>query len=103
MEFEHYIIFATVCISATSLVLFAIVKAFDWLIGLKYKTIVDCSKDYQELEKSLKTDLQSLKTDFASKETVANIKEDMMEMKGKINDIHEVIMDIAMNHVKHDI
>ncbi len=102
MEFEHYITFATICISATALVMFAIIKACDWLIGLKYKTIFDCSKDYQCLEKSLKADLNCLKTDFASKETVKNMKEDMDEMKNKINDIHDVIMTFAVNNFKSD-
>ena len=93
MEFEHYITFATICISATALVMFAIIKACDWLIGLKYKSIADCSRTRHDWE-------NCLKTDFASKETVKNMKEDMDEMKNKINDIHDVIMTFAVNKYK---
>lgn len=95
MGFEHYITFAGVCIGLTSLGIFGVVKACDWLIGLKYKTIADCSKTRHDWA-------ECLKSDFASKETVKNMKEDMDEMKGKINDIHDVIMTFAVNNFKGD-
>ncbi|MGN0014794.1 MAG: hypothetical protein ACI37T_05190 [Candidatus Gastranaerophilaceae bacterium] len=90
---EHYITIACVSISATALVFFAIIKACDWLIGLKYKSIAECSKTRHEWA-------ECLKTDYASKETVSNLKEDMDEMKCKINDIHDVIMTFAVNSFK---
>ena len=96
MTFEHYVTFAMVCIGVTALGLYAIIKACDWLIGLKYKTISDCSKTRHEWS-------ECLKVDYASKETVVNMKEDMDEMKDKINDIHKVIMDLAVNHVNHNV
>lgn len=90
---EHYLTVACVSIAATSLVFFAIIKACDWLIGLKYKSIVDCSKTRHDWA-------ECLKADFASKETVKNMKEDMVEMKDKINDIHDVIMTFAVSNFK---
>lgn len=93
MSFEHYITFAIVCISVTALGLFAIVKACDWLIGLKYKSIADCSRTRHDWA-------ECLKADFASKETVVNLKEDMDEMKTKIDDIHDVIMTFAVESCK---
>lgn len=94
MTFEHYVTFAMICIGITALGLYSVIKACDWLIGLKYKTISDCSKTRHEWS-------ECLKVDYASKETVANMKEDMDEMKNKINDIHGVIMDLAVTHFKH--
>lgn len=93
MSFEHYITFAIVCISVTALGLFAIVKACDWLIGLKYKSIADCSRTRHDWA-------ECLKAEFASKETVVNLKEDMDEMKTKIDDIHDVIMTFAVESCK---
>lgn len=90
---EHYITIAAASITATVLVFFAVIKACDWLIGLKYKTITDCSKTRHEWA-------DSMKTDFASRETVSNLKEDMDEMKCKINDIHDVIMTFAVHNLK---
>lgn len=93
MSFEHYITFAIVCISVTALGLFGVIKACDWLIGLKYKSIADCSRTRHDWA-------ECLKADFASKETVVNLKEDMDEMKTKIDDIHDVIMTFAVESCK---
>lgn len=93
MELEHYITFASLCIGATALGMFAIIKACDWLIGLKYKSISDCSHTRHDWA-------ECLKADFASKETVSNLKEDMDDMKTKIDDIHDVIMTFAVNNIK---
>ena len=95
MSFEHYITFAIVCISITALGLFGVIKACDWLIGLKYKTIADCSRTRHDWA-------ECLKADFASKETVSNLKDDFEEMKGKIDDIHDVIMTFAVKKIKED-
>lgn len=95
MSFEHYITFAIVCICVTALGLFAVVKACDWLIGLKYKSIADCSRTRHDWA-------ECLKADFASKETVSNLKDDFEEMKGKIDDIHDVIMTFAVKKIKED-
>ncbi len=93
MTFEHYITFAGVCISITALGIFGVIKACDWLIGLKYKTIADCSKTRHDWA-------DCLKKEFASKEVVSNLKEDMDEMKTKIDDIHDVIMTFAVESYK---
>lgn len=93
MSFEHYITFAIVCISVTALGLFGVIKACDWLIGLKYKSIADCSRTRHDWA-------ECLKAEFASKETVVNLKEDMDEMKTKIDDIHDVIMTFAVESCK---
>ena len=90
---EHYITIAAASITTTALVFFAVIKACDWLIGLKYKTITDCSKTRHEWA-------ECMKTDYASRETVSNLKEDMDEMKQKINDIHDVIMTFAVHNLK---
>lgn len=95
MSFEHYITFAIVCICVTALGLFAVVKACDWLIGLKYKSIADCSHTRHNWA-------ECLKKEFASKETVVNLKEDMDEMKSKIDDIHDVIMKFAVENIKKE-
>lgn len=93
MSFEHYITFAIVCICVTALGLFGVIKACDWLIGLKYKSIADCSRTRHDWA-------DCLKKEFASKETVVNLKEDMDEMKTKIDDIHDVIMTFAVESCK---
>lgn len=90
---ENYITIACVSISATAFVFFGIIKACDWLIGLKYKSISECSKTRREWA-------DSIKAEYASKETVSNLKEDMDEMKCKINDIHDVIMTFAVSNFK---
>ena len=95
VNFEHYVTFAGMCIGLTSLGIFGVVKACDWLIGLKYKSIADCSRTRHEWA-------ECLKSDFASKETVSNLKDDVEEMKGKIDDIHDVIMTFAVSNIKKD-
>ena len=92
---DHYITIAIGCIMCTVLGLVGVIKACDWLIGLKYKTITDCSKTRHDWA-------GCMKTDYASKETVNNLKEDMDEMKDKINDIHRVIMHVASQHMNHE-
>lgn len=93
MEFEYYLTFAATCIGITTLGLFGVIKACDWLIGLKYKSIADCSHSRHDWA-------GCLKKEFASKETVGNLKEDMDEMKNKIDDIHDVIMNFAVEKIK---
>lgn len=90
---ENYLTIACMSIAATAFVFFGIIKACDWLIGLKYKSIAECSKTRHEWA-------ECMKTDYASKETVSNLKEDMDEMKDKINDIHNVIMAFAVDKRK---
>ena len=90
---ENYFVVACTSISATALIFFTLIKACDWLISLKYKSILECSKTRHNWA-------ECMKSDFASKESVSNIKEDMDEMKHKINDIHDVIMTFTVNNFK---
>lgn len=95
MAFEHYVTFALMCVGITALGLFGIIKACDWLIGLKY-----ISKD------SHKADLEQFSRDltkkFATIESHNYLKEDITEIKSKLNDIHEVVMTFAVNSFRKD-
>ena len=86
---EHYITIAAFSIGVTFLGIFTVIKSCDWLIGLKYKTKDECSKTRRAWE-------EKLKEDFAKKETVINLKEDMDELKTTVNDIHKIVLKLAM-------
>lgn len=89
MDMEHYVTFACFCMALTALGLFGIVKACDWLIGLKY-----ISKDNYKAEMlHFSEDL----TKLATIESHNYLKEDIDEIKSKLNDIHEVVMTFAVN------
>ena len=53
MNLEHYITFAVVCIGITSLGLFGVIKACDWLIGLKYISKDDYKSEIEDFSKDL--------------------------------------------------
>ena len=86
---QQYFSLVTAIIMLTAIGVFGFIKGCDWLIGLKYKTKDDCSATRHAWEKQLREE-------FAKKETVVNLKEDMAEMKDKINDIHKIVLNLAM-------
>lgn len=93
MNFEHYITFAVVCIGITSLGLFGVIKACDWLIGLKYISKDDYKSEIEDFSKDLTKK-------FATIESHNYLKEDINEIKSKIDDIHDVIMTFAVESCK---
>lgn len=90
---EHYLTIACVSISATAFVFFGIIKACDWLIGLKY-----LSKD--KFAKELEHFSEEITKKFATIESHKYLKEDIDEIKTKLNDIHDVIMTFAVKSFK---
>lgn len=93
MNLEHYITFAVVCIGITSLGLFGVIKACDWLIGLKYISKDDYKSEIEDFSKDLTKK-------FATIESHNYLKEDINEIKSKIDDIHDVIMTFAVESCK---
>lgn len=90
---ENYLTIACVCISATAFVFFGIIKACDWLIGLKY---LSKDKYASEMEHFCK----EMTKKFATIESHKYLKEDIDEIKSKLNDVHDVIMTFAVNSFK---
>ena len=93
MNLEHYITFAVVCIGITSLGLFGVIRACDWLIGLKYISKDDYKSEIEDFSKDLTKK-------FATIESHNYLKEDINEIKSKIDDIHDVIMTFAVESCK---
>ena len=80
--------------AATAIGLFGIIKGCDWLIGLKYLS----KDDYKEETAHLNEDLAKK---FATVESHRYLKEDMDEIKTKLNDIHSVIMNMAVSNINN--
>lgn len=81
---QHLLAIATFVMAGTALMLFAIIKSCDWLIGLKYKTIKDCSLTRHEWN-------CELKEDYASSESLQHVKEDLQEIKSQNSEILHII------------
>lgn len=87
---DHYLTIACISISATALAFFSVIKACDWLIGLKYVSKDVCSQKRHEWE-------HTLKEEFASKETVSHLKEDMEEIKNQNTQILNILTNRGKN------
>jgi len=89
----HFAIISLIGTGSIVTVLIGIIKAADWLIGLKYLT-----KDDYNL--SISQVCSELSSKFATVESHNYLKEDIDEIKDKLNDIHGVIMTFAVNNFK---